>query len=96
MAKVGHILISGIIWIVIAIGIGGLGFWMTRWGGLWCVSGWAMVIVCGGFVGITASQLCSLIWLSMKSLRMMRHHPEEYARLKTQFDDAMRRIEDEG
>ena len=57
MAKFGHVLISGLIWIAIAIGIGLLGSWMTTLGGIWSVLGWIIALAGYGFAVMSGLHL---------------------------------------
>ncbi len=95
MAKFGHVFISGTIWIAIAAGIGVLGSWMTGLDGVWCVVGWLLAMVGWGFAVMSAVHLWRITSLQIKGMRMVRDDPEGFARLSQQYDEAMRRGQDE-
>jgi hypothetical protein len=95
MSKFGHVLISGIVWIVIAIGVGVLGSWLITPARGWPILGWPLAIIGFGFAGMSALHLWRMTSLQMQGLRMMRDNPEGFQEAKRRYEDAMRRIDDE-
>lgn len=90
MAKFGHTLIAGIVWIAIAFGVGiGGALIEQRWdGSIWKIVGWIMMIAGFGFGTISGLTLIRITRLQIKGMRMMRDNPEEFAKLRQQYYEA--------
>jgi len=95
MATFGHVLISGIVWILIAIGVGILGSWLTTLSGIWPFLGWPLAMIGFGFAGMSALHLWRITSLQIQGMRMMRDDPEGFEEAKRRYEDAMRRIDDD-
>lgn len=95
MAKFGHVLISGLIWIALEVGIGLVGIWMTGLDGLWSILGWIIVVVAFGSASMSAGHLWRVTWFQVKGMRMMRDDPEEAVEARRRYEEAVRRVEDE-
>ena len=87
MAKFGHVFISGIVWIAIAIGIGILGSWLTILSGLWPILGWLLTIIGYGFAGLSALHLWRITSYQIRGMRMMRDDPERFKELKRRYEE---------
>mgnify|MGYP001588157761 CR=1 FL=1 len=95
MAKFGHVFISGIVWIVIAAGIGILGSWLTSVSGICCYLGWLLAVVGYGFAGLSLLHLWRMTTFQMRGMRMMRDDPERFAEARRRYEEAMHRKHDE-
>lgn len=85
--KFGHMLIPGIIWILIALGVGVLGAWL---GGIF---GRLVSFVGFGFAALSTWYLSRITLLQWKGMRMMKEDPQAFAELRRGYEDASRRIE---
>lgn len=79
MAKFGHVLISGLLWIAIAIAVGLLGSWMTTLGGVWSVLGWITAVAGYGFAALSVYHLWRVTFATVMGMRMKREEPERSA-----------------
>lgn len=95
MAKFGHVLISGIVWIVIALGVGIFGFWLTTQSDFWPILGWPIAIICLGFAGVSALHLWRITTLQMRGMRMMRDNPQAFETAKRAYKQAIHPIDKE-
>lgn len=89
MAKFGHLLISGIVWIAIAVGVGVFGSWLTKQAGFWPILGWLIAIIGFGFAAISALQVWRITSLQMHGMRIMRDDPEGFAEAKRRYESAL-------
>ena len=96
MAKFGHTLISGIVWIAIAIGIGYFGFWLTKQSDSLAILGWPIAIIGYGFAGMTILHVWRITSMQLRGMRMMRADPEGFEEAKRSYEETMRRIDDKG
>ena len=85
--KFGPTFISGIVWILIALGIGVLGSRITG------TVGWAVSLLGFGFAGLSIWHLSRITLLQWKGMRMMKEDPQAFAELRRSYEDASRRIE---
>jgi hypothetical protein len=95
MAKFGHVFISGIAWIAIAVGVGSVGSWMTQWDGWWRVAGWLIAVIGWGFAVLSGVQLWSITRWQLKGMRLARDDPEAFARMMRRYDEATHRTQDQ-
>lgn len=88
MAKFGHVLISGIAWILICVLVAILG---GRLGGaLGTVLSWVGWL----FAALAAWHLIRMTSLQIRGMRMAQQDPEGFARLREEYEDALRRVEE--
>ncbi len=95
MARFGHAFISGAVWIGIAVGIGLFGSWMTKHDGYLSILGWLIAIVGYGFAFVSGYHLWRITSFQLKGMKMMQEDPEGFARSKREYDEAMRRVEND-
>jgi hypothetical protein len=93
MARVGHILISGIVWVVIAGAIGWFGLSLADSGGMWSVLGWLIAFLAFGFAGISLMQLFRMVWLHWQSMHWMQKDPKASAEARHGYEAAIHQIE---
>ena len=91
MAKFGHVLISGIVTIVIAVATGVSGSWLTTQSGSWSILGWPICVFAFGYAGISALHVWRISSLQMKGMRMMRDDPKWFEEAKRRYQETIPR-----
>lgn len=94
MAKFGHMFISGIIWIAIAVGIGIIGSWLTNLSGIWSVLGWLLAVIGYSFAGLSTLHLWRITNFQIRGMRMIREDPEGFKELRRRYEEVMQHIDD--
>ena len=89
MAKFGRKFLSGLPWIVIGVAVG---IWGSRIEGIF---GWILSIVGFGWAILGALHLYRVTSYTIKGMRMMEEDPEEWARLKQDYEDAVEQLDEE-
>lgn len=93
MAKFGHAFISGVLWVLIAVGIGLGGLWIVDASGLWAVLGWIIALIAFAFAGMSFMQLFRVASLTRQGLRMMEEDPDRFEEAQRRFDEAKHRTD---
>lgn len=94
MASFGNWLLSGIVWLVIAIAVGVSGGWLRHGGGGGVVTpiGWLLQILGFGCGGLFLWQIVRTSWYQMRGAWLATNHPEELVALQRGYDAAAQQI----
>ncbi len=95
MAKFGHVIISGLVWIVIAVGFGALGLWMVTLTGSLSILGIIIAVLGFGFVFLSISHLLRITYLQIRGMRMMRDDPEIFEEMRQKYKEAVKRQDED-
>lgn len=95
MARFGHVIVSGIAWILLALGLGFFGLWLIARPGLWGVLGWPVAFAGFGFAVMSAVHLWRITRLKVQGMRWERADPEGFEEARREYDEAMRRQDEE-
>ncbi len=88
MAKFGHKFLSGLAWTAIGVAVG---IWGSTIGGIF---GWILSLAGFGCAVLCALRLYRITSYTIKAQRMMRDNPEQWARMKRNYEDAMKRLDE--
>ena len=88
MAKFGHTFLSGIVWIVIGISVGILGSTVEG------IFGWILTLAGFGFASFSVWLLIRVTSSTIKGMRMAKEDLEEWARIKRNYEDAVKRLDE--
>lgn len=95
MAKFGHLLISGILWVLIAGAIGWFGLNLVERGGVFVVLGWAIAIGAFAFAGLSVLHISKTARGQRAASRWRRNDPEGFARAEERYEGATLQPEQE-
>lgn len=95
MGSLGKKLISGISWILISVGIGFWGASLSESSGLVGVLGWIISFFGFGFAIMSASHLYKLVSYHRKGVEMKEENPEAFEKLRKEYEEANKRVNQE-
>lgn len=95
MGSLGKKLISGIIWIIISVGIGFWGTSLSESSGLVGVLGWVISFFGFGFAIMSVSHLYKLVSYHRKGVQMKEKNPEAFEELRNEYEEANQRAREE-
>ena len=87
MAKFGHKFLSGLAWTAIGVAVG---IWGSTIGGIF---GWILSLAGFGWAVLCVLHLYRVTSYTIKAKRIMKQNPEEWDRMKRDYEDAMNRLE---
>jgi hypothetical protein len=95
MPTVGNTLIVGIIWIAISVAVGIFGSRLSHSAGFLGIVGWIVTLAGFGFAVMSGIHLIWMVTGTLKALKWQRHDPAGFAKTKSDYERAMRNIEEE-
>jgi len=90
MGSLGKKLISGIVWIIISVGIGFWGTTLSESSGFVGILGWIISFIGFGFAIMSASHLFKLVSYHKKGVKMKEENPEAFEKLRKKYEEASR------
>lgn len=93
MGSLGKKLISGIIWIIISVGIGFWGTSLSASSGFVGILGWIISFLGFGFAVMSVSHLFKLISYHRKGVQMKEENPEAFEQLRKEYEEANKRAQ---
>lgn len=95
MGLLGRKLISGIVWILISLGIGVWGVSLSESTGFMGVLGWIISFMGFGFAVMSISHLFKLVYYYIKGVRMKKEDPEALDKLIRDYENAKKRVQED-
>lgn len=95
MARFGRFLKTGIGAIALAVAVGFLGLWIKGFGGVWSVLGWIVAVVGFGMAWLSLWQVVRVTRLQRRGMKMAREDPERFERLRQEYREAERSLEED-